>query len=398
MKSLLVTTLLLLSAYVAGQTKINGHFESAEGWSREVYLLAITDYNSVFASTERYNIDTTSLDSNGNFEFSLGELPCTDCLYRIDVRPADAEGAFIYGGTSKENYALFELQNNGSYYLTGSVSNLTKSFSINGGDASWSYEEIRKIREPVYAVGDEVNAKFTDEEYLRGKDIDSLQSVFLGKLEAVINDNNKLLADFIDRSANIYDRTIGLSVYDYDQSADNDIEYYEEVFNGIDSTYVNHPYYRQLAEKINEVKYVLPVGSVAPDLRIIDSEGKMVSLDSTGKNLVLVDFWASWCSPCRYENREFVKPLYDRFKDAGFEVFSVSLDKSRDQWLKAIEKDKMTWINVSDLLGTDSPVYTTYKIESIPTTYLIDKEGMDILAKNIRGEELVKFVEQYYKK
>ena len=100
--------------------------------------------------------------------------------------------------------------------------------------------------------------------------------------------------------------------------------------------------------------------------------------------------------PCRHENRNTVKPLYEKFKNEGFVVYSVSLDSNKDDWINAIKQDEMHWMNVSDLIGYQSPVYTTYKIDALPTTYLVNKNDLTILAKNIRGEELTEFVKEFY--
>lgn len=135
------------------------------------------------------------------------------------------------------------------------------------------------------------------------------------------------------------------------------------------------------------------IGVVAPDITMLTPAGERASLSSLKGKLVLLDFWASWCGPCRKENPNVVK-LYNKYKDKGFTVFSVSLDSNKDAWVKAIKDDGLAWMHVSDLAGWKSAATQIYNFNSIPTTYLIDREGK-ILNRNLRGADLEKAVENY---
>lgn len=140
----------------------------------------------------------------------------------------------------------------------------------------------------------------------------------------------------------------------------------------------------------------IQIGDEAPEISLNSTEDKPVSLSSLRGKIVLIDFWASWCGPCRQENPNVVR-VYNRFKDKGFEIYSVSLDKDKNAWLKAIEKDGLTWSShVSDLKYWQSVAAQTYGVNGIPATFLLDKDGK-VIAKNLRGEALEKKLEEVLK-
>jgi peroxiredoxin len=139
------------------------------------------------------------------------------------------------------------------------------------------------------------------------------------------------------------------------------------------------------------------IGEIAPEIDLPTLDDKKLKLSSFRGKLVLVDFWASWCAPCRLENRVLAR-VYRDFEAKGFVVFSVSLDSDKADWQAAIQKDRLVWnTHFSDLQGWENQAALQYKIEQIPTNYLLDKTGK-IIAMNLRGEEIENHVRAFFSK
>ncbi len=164
-------------------------------------------------------------------------------------------------------------------------------------------------------------------------------------------------------------------------------DYIEQKYNQLQPAAQNSFYGRMLGESFAAEKAgPNPIGSMAPDFTQNDANGNPVSLASYKGKYVLLDFWASWCRPCRDENPNVVEN-YNKFKDKNFTVLGVSLDRAKDPWLQAIQSDNLTWTHVSDLKFWSNAVAQQYGISSIPQNLLIGPDGK-IVAKNLRGPEL----------
>jgi thiol-disulfide isomerase/thioredoxin len=190
---------------------------------------------------------------------------------------------------------------------------------------------------------------------------------------------------------------------------ETEFEAYESIMNQVTASFGESPTVKEYAKYVQSIKdkklaeakqlndaALLSPGKVSPDFEELGIDRKTkISLASLKGKVVLIDFWASWCGPCRKENPNVVR-IYEKYKDKGFTIMSVSLDTDKDKWIAAINQDKLTWPNhVSDLGGWNSRVGKMYQVNSVPFTVLIDKEG-NIIKTNLRGEELENQLESIF--
>lgn len=231
------------------------------------------------------------------------------------------------------------------------------------------------------------------------KVIESLDSMAQNYLDEI----NIYTKNYIDRNLTSLVSLVAL----YQQIAPNvyvmnpnkDLKYFIKVDSSLNKNYPENALVSSLHEQIQEMAASIESqsaetaasgeGSEAPEILLPTPEGDTISLSSTRGSVVLLDFWASWCLPCRKENPNLVK-AYNLYSKKGFQIYQVSLDKTKEAWIKGIKDDKLEkWIHVSDVKYWNSIVVPLYKIESIPTNYLLDKNGK-IIASNLRGEQLEK--------
>ena len=224
--------------------------------------------------------------------------------------------------------------------------------------------------------------------------LDSLAQIYL-------NDINSYTKTYIDENITslvslvaLYQQ-VGPNVYVLNPT--KDLKYYVKVDSSLSRMYPEYEPVTSLHKQVHELvasikgeKAIAPVsgeGAEAPEINLPTPEGDTIKLSSTRGSVVLLDFWAACCAPCRQENPNLVK-AYNLYKKKGFQIYQVSLDKTRDAWIKGIQDDQLgQWIHVSDIKYWNSIVVPLYKIESIPVNFLLDKEGR-IIASNLRGEQL----------
>jgi peroxiredoxin len=174
---------------------------------------------------------------------------------------------------------------------------------------------------------------------------------------------------------------------------DLEVEELERMLTGLDTSIHDALEYAELSKHLSTLKS-LAIGEPAIDFALNDTTGNPIAISSFKGKFLLIDFWASWCAPCRKENPNVVR-LYNDYSDKGFEIIGVSFDEDRGRWIQAIHDDGLTWPHVSDLKGFNSAAAQLYAIHAIPATFLLDREG-NIVAKGLRGAALREKLEELY--
>ena len=372
-KILISLSVILLLSFCDGNKK-NSSFQLKGTLSDSK---AETLYLEKLGSAKQVIIDSVILDENGNFEFT-NYTPKIG-FYRIK--------------TNDKNFAMLVLDSADKVTITGSVKDLGNTFKVEGSSETSIFIEYNNLSKSRDIKLDSLNKEFQllmETNKMDSKRMDSLSAIFEAPYNYIINQTNTLMVDKISKNTNMYSSIMAIQALDPDKYSD----LYKSLDAGLSKKFPNDKnviMFHDVVERMLSTN----VGQFAPEISLPSPEGKEIALSSLKGKLVLIDFWASWCGPCRKEMPNVVK-IYSKFKNKGFEIYGVSLDQDKEKWMEAITKDGINWPQVSDLKYWDNVAARIYNVQGIPYTVLIDKDGK-IIAKNLRGQELEKKIAEVLK-
>ena len=323
-----------------------------------------------------YSGDKTIKDSSvikkGKFKFKgVANNPATAVL-SLSSKPND--------------YFVFYLEP--INFTINGVGDSLKLLTITGSSINDDDKILKKRMEYVSKWEESIDKPYSEAMKAKNKTVmDSLDEVS----DNILKEKRKVIAAFVkDYPHSMRSAMAVVENYGYYAEADE----VEPLYNSLDKNIQSSAKGVEIKKMIDAYKTVA-LGKVPPDFTQTTPEGKNISLSSLKGKYVLVDFWASWCGPCRRENPNVVK-TYNQFKDKDFEIFGVSYDTKKPNWEKAIKDDGLAWYQVSDLLGWKNATSELYGIKAIPANLLLDRDGK-IIAKNIFGKKLTEKLSEVFK-
>ncbi|MFD1550700.1 peroxiredoxin family protein [Putridiphycobacter roseus] len=359
-----------------------------KSWVDRIYLIEVKNIGKALTTSAFMQYDSLLMSTNGEFSLSKNTVLKSNTLYRLNViqKKQYPNGAFLNLKASEQNFVFFVPTNDAQFTIQGDINSFSKSAKFMEADAvNRELSKFRDLRKMEMIALDGLLSKIQNYGHIQ----DSL-TVYKAIGFQIMKKARKRYKNFSDSSEFFLPSILATNFY----SVKKDSVMFDKLVKRYQNANPKHIYTTQFTDMFNLQYLTLPLGGIAPEITLPDTNNTLISLSSFRGHYVLVDFWASWCKPCRAENVNVVKPLYEKYRDDGLVVLSVSRDESESLWKAAVIDDELPWIQVSDL-NPDSEVFVDYFIKKLPTTYLIDKQGK-IIAKDLRGKDLIDFLSKLY--
>lgn len=277
-----------------------------------------------------------------------------------------------------------------SVVFSADLQNNPEKYSVEGSELSTALQDFAPIKQRKDFLDDSLQSDFVKRIANKSEaEIESMRAEYLSKYKATMSFYTKQATDYASKHPNLAG-FYAMSTLDPEVAEQELISYSDK----IKDDFLDNRTVIQFKEEVNKLRK-LAVGQPAPEFEAYTPNNKTVKLSDYKGKYTLVDFWASWCAPCRKENPNLVR-IYNMYKDKNFTILGVSLDNNPGAWMRAIEDDKLSWTQISDLKAWSSHLIVDYRIKAIPASVLVDPNGI-IIAKNLRSAELEDFLKSTLK-
>ena len=387
-----IISLFLISSLIActSPAGISGKIEGVGNEGVMVYLIKPENLQEVSASFFGKVIDSAEINSDGSFEFpNLSQINESELL-EIAVQPSGRASNYLVEITDEKqsNYMPLVRQPREDLVVKAKIDEFQESFTI---------ENPSKVNSAMLHLRDIKKRAF--ETYLQGKHWQVENgSQLLEKEHAILKYQNALI-DFANNTEHLLPALVALRWV----SPQNDYERVPEFLVYQCSRWKKkqpeHAWVKQLCQRSDPTTLPVLVGDVFPNLKLpLMSKDTVALKDVMGEKMTIIDLWASWCAPCRKENRDFLVPLWKEYHDQGLQIIAYGLETNESAWKTAADRDNANlWLQASDLKGDDAEFLKRIRVKTIPANFILDNKGV-VVAKNLHGEALVTFIKTFMKK
>lgn len=382
--SVILLTLSLVACH--SPAYISGNIEGVATNDVKVYLIQPNLLKEVAASYFGKVIDSSVVHPDGSFEFHNLPKSKKPMLLELTVQASGKLPNYKQlDNPTKSNYMPLLWQLSETLHITAKLDNFQKSFAIRQPSSiNKALLDLRDINQTAYQT------------YLAGKEWqleDGKQ--LLEKEQAVLQYQTELIR-FADSTSHLMPALLALRWVSPVNNYERIPEFLVRQCTKWQQQQPEHPWVEQLCKQSELSNLPVLVGNRFPNLELptIDKDTLLVN-NQLGSKLTIIDLWASWCAPCRKENREILVPLWDNYHSQGLQIIAYSLESDASAWKSAVERDGADrWIQASDLQGDDAPFLKKIRIQTIPANFILDDKGV-VIAKNIHGKALMDLVKSY---